>query len=159
MNLGLTNWLPNSPSFSQDLLTSTLAANMSKIYDVLIIGGGPAGLSIAGGLVRQLYTSLVLDSGTYRNAPAEHMHGVPGFDHVNPADFRAKVRGDLKARYETVDFETATIKTVRKVADLFEAVSDQGTVYQGRKLALCTGVRDVVEEQPEGYADCWGRSM
>jgi thioredoxin reductase len=132
---------------------------MSKIYDVLIIGGGPAGLSVAGALARQLYTSLVLDSGIYRNARADHMHKVPGFDHVNPADFRAKVRGDLKARYETVDFESATIKTVRKVADLFEAVSDQGTVYQGRKLALGTGVRDVVEKQPEGYADCWGRSM
>lgn len=132
---------------------------MLKTYDVLIIGGGPAGLSIASGLARQLYTSLVLDSGAYRNERASHMHNVPGFDHINPAEYRAKVVSDLKSRYKTVEFMSARIKEVRKVAGLFEAVDDEGKIYKGRKLALGTGVRDVVEEQVEGYTDCWGRSM
>jgi len=87
------------------------------------------------------------------------MHNVPGFDHADPADYRAKAREDLKKRYETVEFVSANIQEVRKIAGLFEAADSQGKVYQGRKLALATGVRDVVEEQVEGYAECWGRSM
>ncbi|KAJ5572927.1 hypothetical protein N7450_009911 [Penicillium hetheringtonii] len=132
---------------------------MSKIYDVLIIGGGPAGLSIAGALARQLYTALIIDSGAYRNERTKHMHNVPGFDHADPADYRAKAREDLRKRYETVEFVSANIQKVRKVAGLFEAADSQGKVYQGRKLALATGVRDVVEEQVQGYAECWGRSI
>lgn len=132
---------------------------MLKTYDVLIIGGGPARLSIATGLARQLYSSLVLDSGVYRNDRGAHMHNVSGFDHVNPAIYRAKAKQGVQKRYDTIEFVSAKIHTVRKVADLFEAVDDLGKAYHGRKLALGTGVRDVVEEQVEGYADCWERSM
>jgi thioredoxin reductase len=56
------------------------------LRDVLIIGGGPAGLAVATGLARQLYTAVVFDSGVYRNARTQHMHNVPTWDHRNPAD-------------------------------------------------------------------------
>lgn len=131
-----------------------------KLYDALIIGGGPAGLSMATSLARQLYTALVLDSGVYRNARTKHMHNVPGWDHADPADFRAKARGDLLKRYETIEFKTATIETVRKLeSGEFEAVDENGEVYRGRKLGLGTGVRDVFDNMPEGYEECWGRGM
>ncbi|KAF4948234.1 hypothetical protein FSARC_13780 [Fusarium sarcochroum] len=132
----------------------------TKLYDVLIIGGGPAGLSMASALARQVYSALILDSGVYRNAPTKYMHNVVGFDHVNPADFRAKAREDLQNRYESIEFKSATIATVRKTdAGVFEAVDDKGTVYQGKKLGLGTGVRDVFDDQPKGYSDCWGRGI
>ena len=132
----------------------------SKIYDALLIGGGPAGLSIAVGLSRQLYSALILDSGSYRNAPAKHMHNVPGFDHVDPAVYRAKIKSDLQNRYNTIEFQHATIKEVRKTAaGLFEAIDESGAVYRGKKLGLGTGVRDMLEEQPEGYSECWGHGM
>ncbi|KAK7427215.1 hypothetical protein QQZ08_006328 [Neonectria magnoliae] len=132
----------------------------TKLYDALIIGGGPAGLAMATGLARQLYTAIVLDSGSYRNARATHMHNVLGFDHVDPAEYRAKAKADLSKRYETIEFKTATINSVRKLeTGVFEAVDSTGAVYQGRKLGLGTGVRDVLEDQPEGYEECWGRGI
>ncbi|KAH7329472.1 hypothetical protein B0I35DRAFT_45630 [Stachybotrys elegans] len=132
----------------------------SKLYDVLIIGGGPGGLSIATALARQVYSGLIIDSGVYRNAYTKHMHNVPGYDHADPAVFRAKVREDLKKRYDTVEFAQATIKTVRKSEEgIFEAVDDNGVVYRGKKLGLGTGVRDMLEKEVEGYAECWGKGI
>ncbi|KAF4997256.1 hypothetical protein FGRMN_3991 [Fusarium graminum] len=131
-----------------------------KLYDVLIIGGGPAGLAAASALARQVYSALILDSGVYRNAPTKHMHNVLGFDHAEPAAFRAKAREDLEKRYDTIEYKSVTIATVCKTdAGIFEAVDDKGTVYQGKKLGLGTGVRDVFDDQPQGYGDCWGRGI
>ncbi|WJG34912.1 Alpha/Beta hydrolase protein [Fusarium oxysporum Fo47] len=132
----------------------------SKLYDVLIIGGGPGGLAMASALARQVYTALILDSGVYRNAPTKHMHNVLGFDHVEPSVFRQKARDDLEKRYESIEFKSTTIANVRKTdAGVFEAVDHDGNIYQGKKLGLGTGVKDLVEEQPKGYAECWGKGI
>lgn len=130
-----------------------------KIYDALIVGGGPAGLAAATTIVRHMQTALVLDSGVYRNARAEHMHNVPGFDHVDPAVFRTKVKGDILRRYDTVEFRKANITEIKKKEDeLFEAVDRAGNEYWGRKVVLATGVRDIPPEI-EGFDDCWGYGM
>lgn len=49
-------------------------------YDVVIVGGGPAGLSALSGLSRVRRTSLLIDSGEYRNGLTRHMHDVIGND-------------------------------------------------------------------------------
>ena len=49
-------------------------------YDVIVIGGGPAGLSATSGLSRVQRRTLMLDSGVYRNGPTRHMHDVIGND-------------------------------------------------------------------------------
>ncbi|KAH8723132.1 hypothetical protein GQ44DRAFT_774411 [Phaeosphaeriaceae sp. PMI808] len=127
--------------------------------DVLIIGGGPAGLSVATGLARQLYTAVVFDSGVYRNARTKHMHNVPTWDHRDPADFRAKSRSDILARYETIQFEETKIELVRRTeAGRFEATDAEGTTWTGRKLVLASGMTDIYPDIP-GYDDVWGRGV
>ena len=132
---------------------------MKSILDVLIIGGGPAGLSVATGLARQLYTAVVFDSGMYRNERANHMHNVLTWDHQDPADFRKKGRMDILKRYTTIDFQDTEVISVTKTAQgHFELADAQGKTWTGRKLVLATGVRDVFPDI-EGYGECWARGM
>lgn len=131
----------------------------AKVYDVLIIGGGPAGLSVATTIVRQLQTAILFDSGVYRNSRTYHMYGVPGFDHVDPMAFRTKAKTDLLRRYDTVDFRKARIAEIEKLdSGLFQATDGAGNVYVGRKVVLATGVRDVLPDI-DGYDDCWRQGM
>lgn len=88
------------------------------------------------------------------------MHNVVGWDHRDPADFRAKARQDLLARYSsTVQFHDFGIESVSKRDDgRFEARDEKGGVWRGKKLVLAVGVRDVFPDI-EGYAECWGEVM
>lgn len=131
----------------------------AAIFDALIIGAGPAGLSVATGLARQLHTAVVFSDGKFRNAKAKHMHNVVGWDHRDPTDFRAAARKDLLARYSTIRFHDVGIKNVSKGSDgRFEAIDVDGQLWKGKKLVLATGVKDV-PPSIDGYADCWGESM
>jgi thioredoxin reductase len=76
-------------------------------YDTVVIGGGPAGLQAALTLGRMHRRVLLLDSGEYRNAPAEHMHNFVTRDGTPPADFRAAARAELTA-YATVTVREAS---------------------------------------------------
>ncbi len=65
-------------------------------YDVVVIGGGAAGLSGALVLARSRRSVLVVDSGEPRNAPAAHMHNVLGHDGRPPAELLAAGRAEIR---------------------------------------------------------------
>jgi thioredoxin reductase len=77
-------------------------------HDVVIIGGGAAGLSAALVLARTGRSVLVLDAGDPRNAPATHMHGDLSRDGMPPADLLAVGREEVRAYGGTIVHGTAT---------------------------------------------------
>lgn len=64
-------------------------------YDVVVIGGGAAGLSAALVLSRARRTVAVVDAGTPRNSPAAHMHGYLSRDGLPPLSLVAAGRGEI----------------------------------------------------------------
>ncbi|WP_173923148.1 NAD(P)/FAD-dependent oxidoreductase [Agromyces sp. Marseille-P2726] len=121
-------------------------------WDVIIIGGGSAGLSAALQLGRSRRRVLVLDSGAPRNRFAAHMHGVLGRDGWSPLDLLAAGRDEV-ARYGVV-VEVADVTSASFGDDGFQIVVD-GTHHIGRRLLVATGVRDELPDVP-GLAEQWG---
>nr|BDT28922.1 hypothetical protein BHI3_23880 [Bacteriovorax sp. HI3] len=67
---------------------------MTTNYDVLIIGGGPAGLSAAMAVGRMGRTALICDDNRPRNAPSLSLNNFPSQDGIHPAEWREKVKAD-----------------------------------------------------------------
>lgn len=130
---------------------------MASEYDILIIGGGPAGLSAAASIVRQDHKTALFNSGKYRNAQSKHMHTVPGWDHRDPAEFRSASLAGLE-RYGSVTVENVEIETIKKNDDGTFEVSAAGKTWKGKKVILATGVEDIFPDIA-GYADCWVSGM
>lgn len=142
-----------------------LLRGQDEVYDALIIGAGPAGLSTAGHLVRSAFSAIVFDSGRYRNALAPSVHGIPGWDHESPTTIRDRMKSELLDRYsEYITIEDAEIEALKNFSDhgrsLFIATDTKGREWRGRKLVLATGVSDVLPAQTiRGYDECWVKGI
>lgn len=127
------------------------------MYEVIIIGGGPAGLTAALYLGRACRRVLLLDSGEPRNAASQGMHGFLSRDGMLPAEFRQISRKQLEA-YPTVRVLNTVVVEVKRGENGFEVMTTNGTCHEARKLLLATGVRD---ELPEiaGFRKFWGKGV
>lgn len=124
-------------------------------YDAVGGGGGPARLSAALLLGRCRRTVLLLDSGTYRNATATHLHGFLSRDGVAPRLLRQMGRADLQ-RYETVEALNEAVRSVAPTDGGFAVELSDRTV-RARTLLLATGVADELPEVP-GFMKIYGSS-
>jgi thioredoxin reductase len=114
------------------------------MYDVVVIGGGPAGLSAAAWLGRYRRSTLVVDSGDYRNASVVASHGYLGSDGIDPADLRARARDDL-ATYDTVELRSGSATSISGTRGDF-TVDVDGERIRALRIVLATGVRDAFPE-------------
>jgi thioredoxin reductase len=128
-----------------------------KTWEVIVIGGGPAGLSAALTLGRCRRRVLICDAGRYRNRASKHMHCFLTRDGIPPTEFLQTARDQLRP-YECVELRPITVAAVEKLEDGFEVVLDDGTRERCRKLLLATGV---VDELPklEGIDRFYGVSV
>jgi thioredoxin reductase len=125
-------------------------------YDVLIVGGGPAGLSAALALGRGRKRVLLCDAGTPRNARAVHMHNFVSRDGTPPPEFRRIARAQLET-YANVELRGTRVQDVSGQRGAFEVRLEDGSIH-ARRLLLCTGM---IDELPsiEGYETFWGTSI
>jgi thioredoxin reductase len=125
----------------------------AKVYDVVVVGGGAAGLSAALVLGRARRRVAVVDAGAPRNAPAAHMQGFLSRDGMPPADLLAAARREVD-RYgvELVDDQVVGID-----AGFFVRLAG-GRVLRARRILITTGVHDELPDIP-GARERWGRDL
>ncbi|NEA35217.1 NAD(P)/FAD-dependent oxidoreductase [Streptomyces sp. SID13031] len=138
--------------------TTTTKELIVKRYDVVVIGGGAAGLSGALALVRARRSVLVVDNGTPRNAPAEHVHNYLSRDGVAPAELYAIGRGEVSGYGGEVVIDTVT--RVRPGGSEYGFVVELAgrEAVEARRLLVATGVVDQLPAVP-GLAERFGRDV
>ncbi len=122
----------------------------TSAYDVIVVGGGAAGLSAALVLGRARRRVAVVDAGAPRNAPAAHMQGYLSRDGMPPAELLAAGRDELR-RYSV---EVITDQVEHAAPDLTLRLAS-GRVLTPRRLLLATGVRDRLPDVG-GLQERWG---
>lgn len=128
----------------------------NKHYDVVIIGGGPAGLNAALALGRARKSVLLCDSGPRRNAAATGIHNFVTRDGIAPEEFRRVGREQLKP-YETVEVRDEPVQQIDGERGTFVVQLPSGQVH-ARRLVLATGLID----EPmaiDGVRELWGHAV
>ena len=127
------------------------------MYDAIVVGGGPAGLSAALVLGRARRRVLVVDGGEPRNAPAAAAHGVFTRDGTLPDELLRIGREQLRP-FLTVELRATEATAAERVPDGFAVTLGEGSTERARKLILATGVRDELPDIP-GFRELFGRGV
>ncbi|MFE4962806.1 NAD(P)/FAD-dependent oxidoreductase [Streptomyces sp. NPDC056660] len=128
---------------------------MTDTYEVVVVGGGAAGLSAALVLGRARRRTLVVDAGEPRNAPAAHMQGFLSRDGMSPAEFLAVGREEI-AGYGVELVRDRAVDASRD-GD-FRVSLASGRRVRARQLVVATGLKDELPTMP-GVAERFGRDV
>jgi thioredoxin reductase len=126
------------------------------MFDVVVVGGGPAGLSAALMLGRCRRRVLVADLGEPRNHRSRAVHGYLTRDGIAPSAFTELGRSEL-ARYG-VEWRRVGVVGARLETDHYDVAMADGATDQTRYLLIATGVIDDLPAIP-GFEECYGRSV
>jgi thioredoxin reductase len=126
------------------------------VYDVAIVGGGPAGLTAALWLARYLHSVVLIDSGDPRNWETRGINGFLGSQGIRSPELRAKGRADAtRFGAELIDDEVCTVQNTN--GERFVLNLDKGRTIESRRILLAIGIKDVWPDIP-GLNDCYGET-
>ena len=129
---------------------------MDERYDVVVIGGGAAGLNGALMLARSRRSVLVIDAGAPRNAPASGVHGLLGREGTPPAELLATGRAEVCGYGGRI--EAGEVTAAQRTEDGFSVTLADGRRVRTRRILVTTGLIDVLPDVP-GLRERWGREV
>ena len=125
-------------------------------YDVVVVGGGAAGLSGALMLARSRRSVVVIDAGAPRNAPAAGVHGLLGREGTPPTELLERGRAEVRGYGGHV--VTGEVSAVARDDVGFEVALANGRTVRAHRLLVATGLVDELPDIP-GLRDRWGRDV
>jgi thioredoxin reductase len=125
-------------------------------YDVIVVGGGPAGLAAALWLARYRLRVRLFDAGNPRNEPTWAVHGYLGLEDPPPLELRRI--GRAQAERAGAEYTEATVRTIHGEEDGFTVLLADDAEFRCRRLLFATGLRDIIPEIP-GLMDFYGSSI
>jgi len=128
-----------------------------RIYDTVVIGGGPAGLSAGLVLGRCMRHALVCDDGRYRNARSDALHCYMGHDGIRPAELLDRARTQLTP-YDTISTLGSSVTSVKREDHRFAVAFKTGASVRARSIIVATGVVDELPPIP-GIEALFGKSV
>lgn len=129
---------------------------MADLYDVVVVGGGPAGLAAALWLARYRRKVVVLDADDPRNAVTWAVHGYFGIRDPRPEELRRA--GREQARVAGAQVERAVVHAITGAKDDFRVTTEDGREFAARRILLATGLLDIKPEIP-GFEQFYGTSI
>ncbi len=134
---------------------------VDDLYDCIVIGAGPAGLSASLFLARYLRRTITFHHNSPRNEYAHGVHGFLGHHGIRPNELLARGRDEVTTHGGLII--EACVNKVEKVADeCFRVVAgaegNEQRTFEARRLLLATGLRDLTPDCP-GFREFYGASV
>ena len=132
---------------------------VDDLYDCIVIGAGPAGLSASLFLARYLRRTLTFHHNSPRNEYAHGVHGFLGHHGIRPGELLARGRDEVTSHGGLI-IEACVTKVEKVSAERFRvfAGDEEERVFEARRLLLATGLRDLTPDCP-GFREFYGWSV
>jgi thioredoxin reductase len=130
----------------------------NKVFEVIIIGGGPAGMSAALVLGRSRIKTLILNTEQPRNIVTTHSHGFLTQDGVHPSEILNIAKTQL-TKYSSVDYKCEKAIDLHTEKETF-LVETENNKYEAKRVVIATGHKDNIESIGiDGLKEVYGKSV
>lgn len=131
---------------------------VDDLYDCIVIGAGPAGLSASLFLARYLHRTLTFHHNSPRNEYAHGVHGFLGHHGIRPYELLARGRDEVTSHGGLII--EACVNAVEQVSpEHFRVIAGpEQKAFEARRLLLATGLRDLTPDCP-GFREFYGSSV